>query len=478
MEELIHQIENCHTHLERLQQLQRLQQALGSNPPAATLRRLVPLLYHRDWYIRREVAFLIDFYGVALKHGERLQFAFALQQFDQLRLLMEAEPEARRILFEGCLDSAPRLRAAVAATLSPTDCRTPRETACWHYACGDYLTLVELGGQVDYRQAVETVLRQGMNDPENPVYHRRQCAFCLNQLKLLEDASAVVRELLLQIEREPEESMPPPEEPPGLDPLAQLLWQLNRRGIILDGRRVYPDIAIRSATGRITYRNPALQTLPPEERMRRLQPQPGNCFLRFDFICMEPTLLLHFLVEKFYLSLENIPRGDIYLAINPQNRQQGKKWLNILINGGPSPPVDSPTTFLMQLREAISELRQEMLHQTAAVGGIEILGGSVLPLPETTINRGGKILNRLIQGSAARVFHQALVELQQWLREERVSAHIAFLLFDELWLECPADQAPQLLKPVLQKLQSVNQYFSLLVPLHIRYMAEKKEDTE
>ncbi|GAB4342974.1 MAG: hypothetical protein Kow0037_30720 [Calditrichia bacterium] len=470
MEELIQQLENALEHTLRLEKLARLGEMLaGAGVPAKKLRRLAALLYHRDWYVRREAAFLIDRYGIPLTAEERLQFQFALQQFPLLVMQASDNPLARQTLLQGCLDPAPKIRAAVAAEIPPGFCRTPEEEARWHYAAGDFVTLLELASQSDYEQAVKDVLKQGMNDPENPPWYRRQCAFSLAQLKALDDASAALKEILKEAEREPEGAAPAGEAcPPTGDPLQNLLHRLNRQGIIYRGQRVFPEIAQNARTGRITYRRPPLQTLSKTERLRELRPNPGYRFLRFDFIAIEPTLLLHFLVERFYLNLEELPDGDFYRAIYPENRELAKKWVNILINGGGLGAIPRQNNFFLKFREAVAELRTELLQEVMQNGQVQILGGKTLPLNPAESNLGGKAMNRLVQGSAAEFFHRAVLQAEEWAVLQRRPVRTAFLLYDEVWFEAPEEEAERLAEPLAEVLQQPNRHFSLLVPVKVR----------
>ena len=61
-------------------------------------------------------------------------------------------------------------------------------------------------------------------------------------------------------------------------------WPDSARGIRLDGRVVHPRIAVGTVTGRVTYTDPALQTLPEADRLARLTPvADGRVFVRADY---------------------------------------------------------------------------------------------------------------------------------------------------------------------------------------------------
>lgn len=467
---ILFEIERAADHRQRLEHLALLETALESRRNTAELRSLKSLLYHRDWYIRREAAFLVDRFGVAMNAAEQLQYQFALQNFEALREKMENDPQARQVLFEGCRDISARFRSRIPGRLALSDCRSPREIVWWHYAGGDYRGLLELGCEPDFRPEVVEILRFGLQPQNNSAYHRKQCAFALEQLKEIEDAGSVVHNI---ISSEPEKralTLPEQEEIAqlSLTPLEKFLRRLQAHGLFIDGQKVFPTIQMGSATRRITYRRPGVQTWPAEERLRRLQPPDGRCLLRFDYRAIEPTLLLHFLLQRFLISMEDLPAGDIYTAINPQDREAAKTWLNAVINGGGLRYARRMNPLQTRLWEAVQELRQELLQQVYREKAVEILGGEQLPLDPAESNLGGKAVNRLVQGSAAALFNHAVLQLHRLLQQSPGNARIYFLLFDEVWVEMPAPAPAQLSGQIAEVLEAVNQEYGLLVPLQVR----------
>jgi len=454
-------------HYRRLQLLEELNQALESVRSVEERKYLKSLLYHPDWYIRREVAFLIDRYGVPLDESERFQFAYALQNFQYLADRMTDE-RARSLLFQACEDASPKIRALASEYIQLDDCKTLYEEALLHYACGDYLALLELGCTTEGKDAVVAVLKKGLNQEGNPNYHRRQCAFCLEQLKAISSAESVIHELLSAGENASETSSDQVTPMPHWSPLEQLLYTLNQQGVRVDGKRLYPRIEIGSVTGRITYKQPPLQTWPKEVRWQRIQADPGKLLLRLDYRCMEPRVMLHFLVEAFLISLDEIPDEDIYLAVNPENREAGKRWLNTLINGGMVSNRGALNVFQRRLIEAVQEFRQELINRASRLGFVETLGGRRIPLPENETNVSGKIMNRLIQGSASDIFNSAVARLYLRFVEGMEPARIIFLLFDEVWIEVDPKAVKTVQEIAQEILQTVPQEMGLLLPLPVR----------
>ncbi len=475
---IIYQIEQTTEHEQQLALLAELEQALMEED--ASRRRLVKsLLYHRNWYIRREAAFLVDRFGIPLNAREQLQFAYALQNFTFLRKRMEeGDADARQLLFSACGDAAPRFRTRVLAYLRLEDCRTPREEVWLHYAAGDYVTLMELGSASDYREAVISVLQHGLHQPDNPTYHRKQCAFALEQIRAMDNAREAIEEILADDSRRAadfsgEEQTPLP--PPSLNPLEQMLHALRQQGVYVDGRRLFPEVQVGTVTGRITYKNPPLQTWSKEERQQRIQPFPGEVLLQFDYQCIEPRILLHFLLQRFLISTEDIPEGDIYLAISPSNRGAGKEWLNAVINGGGYRYHQNLNPLQQRLWEAIRELRVEFTEEAEREGAVVIPGGRRIPLPEGERNRSGRIMNRYIQGTASEVLNTAAIQLYLQFVQEMLPARVYFLLFDEIWVSCAPEVQATVSQMCRQEMERAGQELGLLVPLLVH---EKKEEGE
>ncbi len=466
---IIFHIDQVQTHTQRLQLLAELEDALQQPHPVSERKYLKTLLYHSDWYIRREVALLVDRYGIPLNEDEQFQFAYALQNFAYLRTHFHL-PTARQLLFEACRDQNPRIRSKAAAHLTPEDCQTPEEEAVYLYAIGDYLALVELGCTSEGRSPVVEVLQQGLRQLENTNYHRRQCAFALEQLEAIEDAQAEIQNLLASTT----ESLPQPENgnlfpniPPHTPPLERLLLLLRQQGIWLDGRKVYPEIQVGTVTGRVTYKNPPVQTLAAEERRRRLKP-PEGVVISLDYRTIEPCILLHYLITHFYLSLADVPQEDLYTAVWPEDRARGKQWLNTLINGGSIRETEGMTPFQRKLLMAVREFQQDQFAQLQQRGVVTTLGGRELPVPTEGSNRIGKMMSRLIQGSASDIFHTAIIRIQEMLEEHRWPIRIYFLLFDEVWLHGEGAVLSANISSIQEIMESVPRKLGMVIPIRVR----------
>lgn len=451
-----------------MEKLGQIKEVMEEDPYHPDARKLISLLYHRDWYIRREIAFLIDKFGIKLNEEERNQYWYALQDFERFDERKYYDPIARSLLFAACKDPSPKIRVKALSYLSFTDCQSKQEEVLLFYAASDYTNLVELASQEEYRSEVISILEHGMNQPDNPAYHRKQCALCLEQLHAMEDSQRFIKEVLYSSNAPftSEAQLPVSSNP--ADPLKNLITHLKLQGIVIDGNVVYPDIKIGTVTNRIIYSNPPLQTWPEEIRDKKIQAASGKKIVKCDYKTMEPTILLHFLLFHFYLSFEDIPAGDVYLAIDPQNRNRGKNWLLKVIYDERDVPLNNLSTFQRKLVVAIKEFRQELLLKVQKQEYVETIGGKYIPLSTNESNLGGKAINRLIQGSASDIFNKAVTKLHQFFIDEHLPARIIFLLFDEVWVETDLSSTVDLSNSITDILLQVNHEFCLLKPLEIR----------
>lgn len=437
---------------------------------------VIPLLYDQDAYIRQEAAFWIERYGLKLKDEDYARYLFALQDFPTLMALGASCPSARALLFSGFEDKNMRLRTRLLKTIHEKDCRTMQETILYFYGRGDYesLTAVYFNCSHEDRAFLLDLLRRGTLEQNNMPYHRRQCALLLEKLCGAEELDEAIRELL-EPTRKTKEPIPlslPPQPLKEYDRLELLIDKLQRRGLWVDGGLLFPQINRAPATGRITYRKPGLQTWPGEERLRRLQPADKSLII-FDYNSVEPMILLNILLNEHLLSLPDIPQEDIYLAICPQDRALGKRFLNRLINGGRIQPEFTPGPFFWKLLPALDELRAELWIRFNQKGGVQTIGGRFITLDRTETNLSGKMMNRLIQGGAADLFNNAMVELDERLEKDGSGGEVYFLLFDEVWVAAQEEQRARVEALTRSVLNEQYKRYGFTLPI----TADKKQTT-
>jgi len=427
-------------------------------------RKLVALLYDRDATLRRECAFLVEELGICLKEEERRQLLFALQQFENLY----ENPEGRELLFTGLTDRNLRIRARILNLIHESDCRNDRQRALYFYGLDDYQELICLAASNSgIRPFIIQLLKKGSDERFNTAYHCRQCRDTLYNMKALEDTGEAIK-ALLRVPKSGNRSRAadPPQsiQPPPETALQGIIQQVERRGIYIDGTLAFPAVRVGTITNRVTYKNPGLQTWAGEKRESLLQPPPGCRLDKYDLVSIEPLLLVNFLLKEFHIALDEIPAGDLYLAVSPQDRGEGKRWLNRVINGGSPACGFQPTSFALRLLEALSDFRSELAERVRREGFVETIAGNNIPLEAGADNFSGKAVNRLVQGSAADFFHYGLECIDRRIQTERLAVQIYFLLYDEVWLATPRHETVDFTRELL----AGNEHFQLLLPVAAR----------
>ncbi len=457
--------------------LEQLKEQLSTLRQQRKEKYLIPLLYDENWYIRQEGAFLIDQLGLTLKDEDYYRYLLALQDFENLFLAID-NPLARKVIFETLKDANHRLRFKIFKYLKFEDCQTKQEKALFWYGRADYERLVHMAEESEaIKDFIKELLQMGMQPNHNPDYHRRRCAEALQRIEYSEKVELFLNELLgnnkQQTGRKPnnKDLRPVPlndQEPDLLFRLQNVMAYLTENGIWVDGKLIFPQIQIGSTTNRITYRNPALQTWPKETREQHITPPPNKILVAFDYVSIEPRLLLNFLLKDFIISLADVPKDDVYLAFYPQDRQKGKQMLNTIINGGYVDERMITSSFGHNLIEGIQQLRLEQMSFARQNGYVETIAGHKIPLAADVANFAGKVLNRLVQGSASDVFNLALCQLFEQIQANTWPIQIYFVIYDEMWLALPRKDAEQYLKPIATLLNTIYRDFNLLIPLPCR----------
>lgn len=214
----------------------------------------------------------------------------------------------------------------------------------------------------------------------------------------------------------------------------EMLAALNRRGLMVDGVLSHPRIGVGTVTNRVTYHKPAAQTWEKERRLASIGPvEPGRSLIRADFSGIEPRILLSVLRRERLIDWTPGP-GDVYGAlVGDGDRRQAKVIVNRVVNGGRSPSATGGP--MAEFVAAAAVHRERLAADAAEFGYVLTLSGRRILLDPDEENHAGKAVNRLIQGSASDIFNRAAARVDSALRSERLSAAVAFLLFDELWCE-------------------------------------------
>jgi DNA polymerase-1 len=238
---------------------------------------------------------------------------------------------------------------------------------------------------------------------------------------------------------------------------------LTSQGVRLDEVIVHPQITVRTVTGRVTYAEPALQTLPKEQRLTRISPiVPGRIFVRADFGQIEPRIVLELLHRQGWLPWT--PGDDVYLDLIEGvsvTRDEAKKLVNTIINGGRC--ETNPGGRLVQFIRTTERYRSILGPEAKEKGYVETLAGRRIELATDEPNHGGKAVNRVVQGTAADIFNNAVVAIDRAIRERNLPATVALLVYDEVWVE--VDPGCDILPLIRKEMEAAAQALGVFVPV-------------
>jgi hypothetical protein len=136
-----------------------------------------------------------------------------------------------------------------------------------------------------------------------------------------------------------------------------------------------------------------------------------------------------------------------------------------VINGG-CPPAGA-TGRLAEFIQAAGAYRCEVARMAKAEGSVETLTGRRIPLAADDSNFRGKAVNRVIQGSAADCFNRAVLRVDAALTAERLPAAVAFILYDELWVETDPSAELRVIEIVGHELEAAALDLGIAVPVRI-----------
>jgi hypothetical protein len=243
------------------------------------------------------------------------------------------------------------------------------------------------------------------------------------------------------------------------------LIRLQTQGIRLDGDLVHPRIVVGTLTGRVTYTDPALQSsVKKTERLTRLNPAvEGRRFARADYGQIEPRILHSILTVKGLIDW--YPGHDLYLtlAVGAIDRDMAKIIVNKLINGGR--PPSNATGRLAEFIRAADIYRADLAAQAKVDGFVRTLAGRAILLAPDEENHSGKAVNRVVQGTAADIFNMAAIRIDDAIRTEGLPASVAFLLYDEIWVEAEAYVLPQIIDLIRSEMEAAALAFGVTIPV-------------
>jgi hypothetical protein len=242
---------------------------------------------------------------------------------------------------------------------------------------------------------------------------------------------------------------------------------MESRGIRVDDKVVHPRIAIGTVTGCVTYSAPLSQGMPEAERLRRLGPVvAGRLFVRVDYGQIEPRLLHALLRRRGAIPWD--AGEDLYRTLRDEasgDRAAIKVIVNTVINSGR--PTQDTTGRLAEFIQAAGALRAKPAAEAKAIGTVRTLAGRDIPLPPAEVNHAGKAVNRVMRGTAADIFHRAILSTDRIIHAERLPAAVAFLLFDEVWVEADPAAIPRVEHVLRVEMQAAGTVLGIELPVRI-----------
>jgi hypothetical protein len=260
--------------------------------------------------------------------------------------------------------------------------------------------------------------------------------------------------------------------------MAAFLGRLQSRGIILNGSLVHPRIGIGTVTGRVVYRDPALQNLPKFDRLTRLGPVvDGRGIVRADYREFEPRILHAILRRRGLIGWD--AGDDLYRTLGGDqvDRSEVKVTVNRLINSG-GRLSGAVGDRLAEFARALATHRGDLARQAKATGRVETLTGRSILVDADVQNHAGRCVNGVVQGTAADIFNAAVLCVAYALEMEGLPAAVAFLLFDELWVECDPDVEPQVVELVRREMEAAPVVVGVTVPVRIEVAVDPYDVAE
>src|SRR5262249_23094705 len=111
-----------------------------------------------------------------------------------------------------------------------------------------------------------------------------------------------------------------------------------------------------------------------------------------------------------------------------------------------------------------------------ADGHVFTLTYRLVPVAAGEPNFAGKVVSRVIQGTAADIFNSAIVRVARALSAEALPADVTFLLYDELWVEADPAAVPRVVEVVRREMERAAQALGVLVPVRIESETDYREE--
>jgi DNA polymerase-1 len=251
-----------------------------------------------------------------------------------------------------------------------------------------------------------------------------------------------------------------------------------------------------AATGRLSSSNPNLQNIPIRTELGReiraaFVPRDGWVLVVADYSQIELRLLAHMsqdaLLVKSFRAGEDIhtrTAAEVFgvgpLMVTPEMRRNAKA-VNFGIVYGQTPfglaaslgiPRKEAETYIRQYFERYSGVKkfiEQTIEEVRKTGVAKTLIGRERPIPDmNTRNPNARsfaertAVNTPLQGTAADLIKMAMIRIDRELQRRGSQARMLLQVHDELVLEAPPDEVPELKQFVKREMENV---YDLNVPL-------------
>ncbi len=253
-----------------------------------------------------------------------------------------------------------------------------------------------------------------------------------------------------------------------------------------------------TATGRLSSRGPNLQNIPVKtEAGRQIRScfvaEPGKLLIKADYSQIELRLLAHFCgdesLRRAFQAGEDIHRRTAATIFNvrpedvtPEMRRTAKTVNFAVLYGMGAQALSQELGISRQEAQkfieqyfaafpAVKAFMEQLVAQAKAQGYVTTIMGRRRPMPElyspdrqVAAYAERAAANTPLQGSAADIVKAAMIRLAQKLAEQYPHAKLLLQVHDELVLEAPEKQAPQVAALVKEVMEGI---ITLNVPLTV-----------
>lgn len=409
-----------------------------------------PLLLHPHYLVRYEMAivFRLHQWWRNASGTDRLSMLYALREFQSLNQVMRnadhpsVSQQARHLLTKGLFDPAPMIREKAANAWSDSAC-SPWETFALMLAQGAYHQLPELIQLLDQPEDGIRRLTLLSAHPLNSDFHQRQAERVLQHLHTENDTPSgnpggsgshqrSVAPVRISANPQPQDAIRQTEPGCSSENIfgEHLVNLLAEYPVFFNGAEIWPTIHCRTKTGRIAYRDPGLLSLPKQDRRKILRPPPSFLILSCDVRMMEPTVLTRILVQEGRLERSMVPEDYSDLG-TVEDRSQLKRSINRFINGGTLPDADTLTPFGHYWCEVTGSWQMNIIQEVRLSGEIQTITGRIIPVERSAPGWERRAINRVVQGSAADLFHHAVCQMHTVLTPPH---RLYLVLYDAVWI--------------------------------------------